>query len=265
MSPLSRGTVGDPYLNADRWRWAGAERVRIGSPKFSSGSPPPAPRPGAPFSEPSRTATPPHAPPGAASPWTPTSVRQRTTLQSCNAQLLRNDRDCYSCRSLSKAKWNAGWEPGRGVPSVPSELRRWEVRASAPAVTYRALEPTCSGGGGGHTPRAASLGPGRVGAGQSAPSGLSPGAGARSRVLLPWGPHLVDTISARPFKDPGNRAPPRFVLQVKKPRILRINPSRPEARTLGSQDGVTRTLPSIFLSLLLYILLDPGVHNATKL
>lgn len=147
MSPLSRGTVGDPYLNADRWRWAGAERVRIGSPKFSSGSPPPAPRPGAPFSEPSRTATPPHAPPGAASPWTPTSVRQRTTLQSCNAQLLRNDRDCYSCRSLSKAKWNAGWEPGRGVPSVPSELRRWEVRASAPAVTYRALEPTCSGGG----------------------------------------------------------------------------------------------------------------------
>lgn len=150
MSPPSRGTVGDPYLNADTWRWAGAERVRIGSPKFSSGSPPPAPRPGAPFSEPSRTATPPHAPPGAASPWTPTSVRQRTTLQSCNAQLLRNDRDCYSCRSLSKAKWNAGWEPGRGVPSVPSELRRWEVRASAPAVTYRALEPTCSGGGRSH-------------------------------------------------------------------------------------------------------------------
>lgn len=65
-------------------------------------------------------------------------------------------------------------------------------------------------------------------------------------------------ISARPFQDPGNRAPHRFVLQVKKPGVLRIDPRRPEARTLASEDGVTRTLASTFLSLLLYILLDPG-------
>lgn len=187
MSPPSRGTVGDPYLNADRWRWAGAERVRVGSPSLCC--PLPASAPWGPFSRAFKDGVSAPRAPGAASPWTPTSVRQRTTLQSCNAQLLRNDQDCYSCRSLPKAKWNAGWEQGRGGEGALcplGALRRWKVRASVCGVTYQALEPTCSGGGGEVTlqgrPR---LGPGGWGLGSPHPPFCPqvPGRGAGSPSL----------------------------------------------------------------------------------
>lgn len=65
-----------------------------------------------------------------------------------------------------------------------------------------------------------------------------PGPGVQATVLTLFccpepSLHLVEMINVHPFKHPGNSAPHLFVLQFKNSRILRINPSRPEAPNLN--------------------------------
>lgn len=135
-------------------------------------------------------------------------------------------------------------------------------------MTYQVLESIPRGVNRGYTLRRTSSGLGEAGPGGSELGSLHPprapqedtalrskacsaetwgwtgwwaprGEGTGESAHLPLRPgqpscHMAEVDGRPSFKDPGDGAPHLFVLQLKNPRILRINPSRPEAPSSAS-------------------------------
>lgn len=170
-------------------------------------------------------------------------------LQTCKARCSFKGERVRLTPRLPNAKWKIGWEQGWGR-DPPPEAEVGSVHMHVCGMTYQALESICTTGG--YTSRTCSVRPRDL---TQSPKNGHHHFGVRAtqqrqrndpdgrpqcwhaeqgcRLTRLCCPHLAEMIHAHPFKDPGNGAPPQFVLQVKNPRILRINPSRLDAPNLN--------------------------------